>query len=253
MLAEDKESTVGWEMAVMMIQVVSIISRQLRGLHAGKVTEMADSIASVGFHLSSVLTVHQMANGEYILVDGMHRLSAVMFLISVGKLTRAFMVRCVVLKPETPASWILRYSYLVNLGNDATAKVTFIDKCRWSSTYINSLLPEWKTNSNKAKATDAYYWYDIPATYIRDMIMGNRKVSPVGFTLGPVQRLMGFMRAIRTDTNDDFDASPLIYQSSSAWTEMLVLGGNRCLVRQLLCLVHVRRDGTTQKGTRRHS
>ena len=205
----------------MELQVVAIAMRQLRGLHAGKVTELADSILAAGFLLSSMLTVQSMMDGTFLLVDGMHRLTAVLYLISVGKLAKDYTIRCIVLRAETPNSWILRYSYLVNLANDATAKVTFVDKMRWSLTYLVSILPQWVAASTKAVSKNTYCWYDVSASYLVKSIQGSKSQPVKCFTLGPVQRLMGVLRAIRTDSTFD-ETGPLLFQPASAWTEMLM-------------------------------
>ena len=46
---EEKETPGQWMIEILMLSVVAISMRQLRGLHAGKVSELADSILSSEF------------------------------------------------------------------------------------------------------------------------------------------------------------------------------------------------------------
>ena len=45
---EEKENANQWMSSIMMLQVVAIQMRQLRGLHAGKVAELNDKLKILG-------------------------------------------------------------------------------------------------------------------------------------------------------------------------------------------------------------
>ena len=105
---------------ILLLMVGAIVVRQFRGLHVAKVMELAESIQAMGWLQSSLVSV-QICEGGYRLVDGMHRVSALLYLIKIGKWPKTKQIQCVVFKESTPSSYILRYAGLVNTGNDAVS------------------------------------------------------------------------------------------------------------------------------------
>ena len=72
----------------------------------------------MGWLPSSNLIVQLLANGTYLLVDGLHRLKAVLELITANSLPADYTVPCFVLSADTPANVLQNFTR----GHDADAK-----------------------------------------------------------------------------------------------------------------------------------
>jgi ParB-like chromosome segregation protein Spo0J len=72
--------------------------------------ELKESITTKGWLQTSFLYVQLLADGTYLLVDGLHRLKAVLDLITVNSLPADFTVPCRVLSADTPANVLLQCS-----------------------------------------------------------------------------------------------------------------------------------------------
>ena len=218
---EVEEGVCQWRLpGVIMLLVTLIVTRQIRGVHAGKVLELAESIQSAGWLANSFITVQLDGSGGYRLVDGMHRISAIMYLISTGKWSPTRKLECVVFKYETPYAFILRYAALANGANSTFSHMTYIDKMRWVCIYMCSLLPLWMpTKGNKNRPL---HWHDLSCKYVADAIQGEQKVAPKAYSLATLTKLMGVLRAIRVDADGEQEEIPLTDQASTAYTDMLL-------------------------------
>ena len=85
------------------VLATAIVVRENRGLHVSKLLALKESI-SLLWHITSLLTVLLLADGTYLLVDGLHRLTAVLQLIMANILPADYTVRCVVVSADTPAN-----------------------------------------------------------------------------------------------------------------------------------------------------
>jgi hypothetical protein len=79
------------------------VVRENRGLHVSKLLALKDSIC-LQWDITSLLIVQLLADGTFLLVDGLHRLTAVLQLIMANILPAYYTVRCVVLSADTPAN-----------------------------------------------------------------------------------------------------------------------------------------------------
>ena len=218
---EVEEGACQWRLpGVVLLLVTLIVTRQIRGVHAGKVLELAESIQSAGWLANSLITVQLDGSGGYRLVDGMHRISAIMYLISTGKWSATRKLECVVFKSETPYAFILRYAALANGANNTFSHMTYIDKMRWVCIYMSSLLPLWlPTKGNKQRPL---HWHDLSCKYVADAIQGEQKVAPKAYSLATLTKLIGVLRAVRVDADGEQEEIPLTEQPSTAYTDMLL-------------------------------
>ena len=99
------------------VLATAIVVRQFRGLNVPTMLALKESISTHGWLRTSFLTVILMADGTYLLVDGLHRLKAVLDLISVNSLPADYTVPCLVLS-DTPANVLQNFTR----GYDADAK-----------------------------------------------------------------------------------------------------------------------------------
>ena len=99
------------------VLATAIVVRQFRGLHVPAMLALKESTTTHGWLRTSFLTVILMADGTYLLVDGLHRLKAVLDLISVNSLPADYTVPCLVLS-DTPANVLQNFTR----GYDADAK-----------------------------------------------------------------------------------------------------------------------------------
>ena len=221
-----------WALPTIYILATAIVARQVRGLHLSKVMDIKDLITTQWLS-SSFLTVHSMGDGTYRLVDGMHRLSAVLLLIAGNVLPQHYTVPCVVYKPDTPANLLLRHAAMVNQGNNLSALMTFVDKMRWIAVYMASLAPLYKirnvgtTKKAKKKAKGpaivSASWFHVSAKFTARMMQGGNPKECEGYSKGTCQRAIGVLRALRTDLAPEVEGVPLLYQKSTAFTDLLVM------------------------------
>ena len=87
-------------------------------MHVSKLLALKDSIC-LQWDITSLLIVQLLADGTFLLVDGLHRLTAVLQLIMANILPADYTVRCVVLSADTPAN-VLQES---KRGQDSYAKL----------------------------------------------------------------------------------------------------------------------------------
>ena len=94
------------ELGVSLSRVLAsaIVVRENRGLNVAKLLALKESISLELWHITSLLTVLLLADGTYLLVDGLHRLTAVLQLIMANILPADYTVRCVVVSADTPAN-----------------------------------------------------------------------------------------------------------------------------------------------------
>ena len=215
----------------MRLVATAIVARQIRGLHASKILEIKNSIMQQWLS-SSWLTVQFMANGTYRLVDGMHRLTAVLSLITDRVLPPGYLVPCVVYKPDTPTDLLLRQAAMVNHGNLCSALMTFPDKMRWIAVYMAALAPLYKlarkTKTPKAKPSKKRVnlepsWYDVSASFVATQMQGSSAKECEGYSRGTCQRAVGVLRALRKDLGAEVEGVPLLYQVSTPFTDLLVM------------------------------
>ncbi len=100
------------------VLATEIVNRQNRGLNVPKILALKESIITMGWLETSFLTVQLMADGTYLLVDGMHLLKVVLQLITVNSLPADYTVPCVVLSADTPANVLQECTR----GHDSYAK-----------------------------------------------------------------------------------------------------------------------------------
>ena len=100
------------------VLATAIVVRQHRGLSVPKMLLLKEGITTMGWLPTSNLIVQLLANGTYLLVDGLHRLKAVLELITVNSLPADYTVPCLVLSADTPA-YVLQQC---TRGHDADAK-----------------------------------------------------------------------------------------------------------------------------------
>ena len=100
------------------VLATAIVVRENRGLQVSKLLALKESI-SLLWHITSLLTVLLLADGTYLLVDGLHRLTAVLQLIMANILPADYTVRCVVLSADTPANVLQE----CKRGQDSDAKL----------------------------------------------------------------------------------------------------------------------------------
>ncbi len=86
------------------VLATAIVARQYRGFHVPKMAALKESITTTGWLDTSFLTVQLLADGTYLLVKGLHRLKAVLELITVNSLPADYTVPCIVLRADTPAN-----------------------------------------------------------------------------------------------------------------------------------------------------
>jgi ParB-like chromosome segregation protein Spo0J len=86
------------------VLATAIVEQQYRGFHLPKMLALQESITTMGWIETSLLTVQLLANGTYWLVKGLHRLKAVLELITVNSLPADYTVPCIVLSADTPAN-----------------------------------------------------------------------------------------------------------------------------------------------------
>ena len=86
------------------VLATAIVVGQNRGLNVPKLLALKEGITTMGWLPTSNLIVQLLANGTYLLVDGLHRLKAVLELITVNSLPADYTVPCLVLSADTPAN-----------------------------------------------------------------------------------------------------------------------------------------------------
>ena len=150
-----------------MLAVQLIVTRQFRGLHTHKVEEMVTSIMNGGYIKTSII-VTQLVDKVHYLVDGLHRLTAVLECIRRGRLPPTFQVKAVVLKGETPDWFVVAYSAQVNENNKNSMLMTFTDKLRWFAYYLSSLVASFALHQKKGPTTTTITWYDVTPHYATD-------------------------------------------------------------------------------------
>ena len=101
------------------VLATAIVVRENRGLNVAKLLALKESISLELWHITSLLTVLLLADGTYLLVDGLHRLTAVLQLIMANILPADYTVRCVVLSADTPANVLQE----CKRGQDSYAKL----------------------------------------------------------------------------------------------------------------------------------
>ena len=181
-----------------MIAAALIVTREVRGVHLAKVQELKDLIQTAWIS-SSFITVQLMASGKYVIVDGMHRLSAVLSLIMDKILPSNYEVPCTVYRPDTPADLLLRFSCSVNLDNQATSIMTFIDKMRWVACYMMAIVVEYVRDNSKIKPGEKFHWKDITAEHVRSSMQGPGGKEVQNFSLGVCQRTIGLIHSLWVD------------------------------------------------------
>jgi ParB-like chromosome segregation protein Spo0J len=72
--------------------------------------ELKERITTMGWLQTSFLYVQLEADGTYLLVNGLHRLKAVLDLITANSLPADYTVPCLVLSADTPANVLLQCS-----------------------------------------------------------------------------------------------------------------------------------------------
>jgi hypothetical protein len=92
-----------WVLYISRVLATAIVVRENRALQVSKLDALKDSI-SLQWLISSLLIVQLLADGTFLLVDGLHRLTAVLQLITANILPADYTVRCVVLRADTPAN-----------------------------------------------------------------------------------------------------------------------------------------------------
>ena len=102
---------------ILRVLATAIVVRQNRGLNVPKMLWLKEIFTNMGWLETSFLTVQLLADGTYLLVDGLHRLKAVLDLISVNSLPADYTVPCLVLS-DTPANVLQNFTR----GYDADAK-----------------------------------------------------------------------------------------------------------------------------------
>ena len=104
------------------------------------------------------------------------RISALVYLIGLGKWSPTRKVQCVVFKAETPYAFILRYAALANAANLTFSHMTYVDKMRWVCIYMTSLLPLW--TPRKWRTTQPVHWHNFSCEYVAEAIQVSRKQPP---------------------------------------------------------------------------
>jgi hypothetical protein len=107
-----------WRLPNSRVLATAIAVRQYRGLHVAKMLSLKEGITTMGWLCSSLVTVQLLADGTYLLVDGLHRLKAVLDLITVNVLPVDYTVPCFVLSADTPANVLQQCTR----GHDADAQ-----------------------------------------------------------------------------------------------------------------------------------
>ena len=102
--SEDEEPPPLVESPEERVLATAIVVRQHRGLSVPKMLLLKEGITTMGWLPTSILIVQLLANGTYFLVDGLHRLKAVLDLITVNSLPADYTVPCLVLSADTPAN-----------------------------------------------------------------------------------------------------------------------------------------------------
>ena len=206
-----------------LIAVMLLAGVQVRGLHTEKVEIMAKKIEHKWLQGSS-LTVQVTANGIYKIIDGLHRLSALLLLIACGKLPATFEVNCMVFRQDTPADELVSYALLANLGTECTAPMTFIDKMRWMVNYAFALLDKYiAANPRLApKRKEQYTWKIVSPDFVATSLEVEQK-GPTGMTRGPLQRMYTILKAIRIEDEPNDESTPLLYQNATAFTEIIAM------------------------------
>ena len=226
MLMEDEQESWFEDFGNTILLVVAlIVTRQFRGLHTHKVDEMVASILHGTYIASSVITV-QIVDGVYFLVDGLHRVTAVLECIRRGKLPPGFKVKAVVMKQDTPAHILIAYSAKVNEDNKNSMIMTFTDKLRWYAYYIASIVVEFEAQDKAKKYTKkrvgVAIWSDVTPEYAAGRMKIKGK-SPDNFALSTVEKLSGVLKCIRETLFVDDEVHAPLTQTSTAYTDLLVL------------------------------
>ena len=219
-----QDPLLAWALPTMRLVATTIVARQIRGLHASKILEIKNSIMQQWLS-SSALTVQFMVDGTYRLVDGMHRLTAVLSLIATSVLPPSYLVPCVVYRPDTPADLLLRHAAMVNHGNLCSALMTFPDKMRWIAVYMAALAPLYKADrKTKPKgAPQETSWFHVSAPFIAKKMQGTSSKECEGYSRGTCQRAVGVLRALRKDLGAEVEGVPLLFQLSTPFTDLLVM------------------------------
>ena len=220
------------------IAAVAILTREVRGVHLPKVQEMKDLIQTAWI-ASSYITVQLLANGKYLIVDGMHRLSAVLSLIMDKILPPNYEVPCVVYRGDTPEHLLLRFACTVNLGNQATAIMTFIDKMRCVACYMQAIVAAYVRDNSKIKPGEIFHWKDITAEHVKSSLQGPGGKEIQNFSLGVCQRTIGLIRALWVDCEEP-PGTPLLYARCTAYNELLVMDqlGQNGYAAWFACFAH---------------
>ena len=140
------------------VLATAIVVRQFRGLHVPAMLALKESTTTHGWLRTSFLTVQLLADGTYLLVDGLHRLKAVLELITVNSLPADYTVPCLVLSADTPANVLqqctrghdadakrelIRERVAARLRRDEGYKIftytyTYIYVCEWQDRHVDS-------------------------------------------------------------------------------------------------------------------
>ena len=104
------------------VLATAIAVRENRGLHVPKLLALKASISLDLWNITSLLAVQLLADGTYLLVDGLHRLTAVLQLITANILPANYTVPCVVLSADTPANVLQK----CRTGQDSYAKLELL-------------------------------------------------------------------------------------------------------------------------------
>ena len=96
------------------VLATAIVVRQHRGLSVPKMLLIKEGITTFGWVPPSKLVVQLLANGNYFLVDGLHRLKAVLDLITDNSLPADYTVPCIVISADTPANVVKGYFISLN-------------------------------------------------------------------------------------------------------------------------------------------
>ena len=95
------------------VLATAIVVRQNRGLNVPQMLWLKEIFTTMGWLETSFLTVQLLADGTYLLVDGLHRLKAVLELITVNSLPADYTVPCLVLSADTPANVLQQCSNFI--------------------------------------------------------------------------------------------------------------------------------------------
>ena len=104
------------------VLATAIVVRQFRGLNVPTMLALKEIFTTMGWLETSFLTVQLLADGTYLLVDGLHQLKAVLELITVNSLPADNTVPCLVLSADTPANVLQK----CRNGQDSYAKLELL-------------------------------------------------------------------------------------------------------------------------------